>query len=309
MTGAECAAAGGFHVSDAAGCDPNPCLGHAIFGGDDLTTPEATVFTNYSASTDDILVRSLLSEQFYLIPPGYSAWVYADGTVIGTIGFNQFVAQVAATDRPVIYEVKAVENMGQSDLPEGPYGPIHVGDWLTSCHYYRRENLHGSSMTVENFRTTEELTMDRVRPDTFYIATNHHVPWDPRFENVYGYPGIASFNYAPMDITNDQASVWSGSAFNPAAPQTGLRSAYGEAIVAQHRSTLRGDLNCDSILDIFDIPAFVLALTDAAGYAATFPDCDRILADCSGDGIVDGLDIEAFIIRLLDGGGWQSKTE
>jgi hypothetical protein len=112
-----------------------------------------------------------------------------------------------------------------------------------------------------------------------------------------------------MDITNDQASVWSGSAFNPAAPQTGLRSAYGEAIVAQHRSTLRGDLNCDSILDIFDIPAFVLALTDAAGYAATFPDCDRILADCSGDGIVDGLDIEAFIIRLLDGGGWQSKTE
>jgi hypothetical protein len=62
-----------------------------------------------------------------------------------------------------------------------------------------------------------------------------------------------------------------------------------------------GDLNCDGAVDAFDIDAFVLALTDAAGYAAKYPDCDRLLADCSGDGKVDAFDIDPFV-ELLAGG-------
>jgi hypothetical protein len=59
-----------------------------------------------------------------------------------------------------------------------------------------------------------------------------------------------------------------------------------------------GDLNCDGAVDGFDIDAFVLALADAAGYAAAHPGCDRALADINGDGAVDGFDIDPFVLLL-----------
>ena len=61
-----------------------------------------------------------------------------------------------------------------------------------------------------------------------------------------------------------------------------------------------GDLNCDGVLNAFDIDPFVLALTDPAGYAAAWPDCDRMLADCNGDGEVNAFDIDPFV-ELLTG--------
>ena len=63
-----------------------------------------------------------------------------------------------------------------------------------------------------------------------------------------------------------------------------------------------GDLNCDGNVDFFDIDAFVLAITDPAGYEAAYPDCDIMLADCNGDGSVDFFDIEPFV-ELITGGG------
>ncbi len=65
---------------------------------------------------------------------------------------------------------------------------------------------------------------------------------------------------------------------------------------------LVGDLNCDGNVDFFDIDAFVLAITDPAGYEAAYPDCDIMLADCNGDGSVDFFDIEPFV-ELVTGGG------
>ena len=62
-----------------------------------------------------------------------------------------------------------------------------------------------------------------------------------------------------------------------------------------------GDLNCDGSVDFFDIGAFVLAVTDAAGYEAAYPDCDIMLADCNGDGAVSFFDIDAFV-ALITGG-------
>ena len=61
-----------------------------------------------------------------------------------------------------------------------------------------------------------------------------------------------------------------------------------------------GDLNCDGAVNAFDIDPFVLALTDRAGYAAAYPDCDIMLADCNGDGVVDAFDIDPFV-ELLTG--------
>ncbi len=61
-----------------------------------------------------------------------------------------------------------------------------------------------------------------------------------------------------------------------------------------------GDLNCDGVLNAFDIDPFVLALSDPAGYAAAYPDCDLSAADVNGDGEVNAFDIDPFV-ELLSG--------
>lgn len=61
-----------------------------------------------------------------------------------------------------------------------------------------------------------------------------------------------------------------------------------------------GDMNCDAALDYDDVSAFVLALVDPAGYAATYPGCDINNGDVNEDGFVNGLDIEPFV-ELLTG--------
>ncbi len=60
-----------------------------------------------------------------------------------------------------------------------------------------------------------------------------------------------------------------------------------------------GDLNCDGAVDFFDIDPFILALFDASGYAAQFPDCDRRSADANQDGDVNFFDIDAFLQCLF----------
>ena len=59
-----------------------------------------------------------------------------------------------------------------------------------------------------------------------------------------------------------------------------------------------GDLNCDGLVDFGDINPFVLALTNPAGYAAAFPNCNIKNGDINGDGFVDFGDINPFV-RLL----------
>jgi len=60
----------------------------------------------------------------------------------------------------------------------------------------------------------------------------------------------------------------------------------------------KGDLNCDGQVNFGDINPFVLALTNPAGYAAQFPNCDIMLGDINGDGLVNFGDINPFV-RLL----------
>ncbi|MCG3128427.1 MAG: hypothetical protein CHACPFDD_03315 [Phycisphaerae bacterium] len=62
-----------------------------------------------------------------------------------------------------------------------------------------------------------------------------------------------------------------------------------------------GDMNCDGSVDGFDVDGFVLALTDPAGYADTYPECDIGRADVDGDGSLSGFDIDPFV-ELLTGG-------
>ncbi len=65
--------------------------------------------------------------------------------------------------------------------------------------------------------------------------------------------------------------------------------------------SLPGDMNCDGAVSVGDINGFVLAITDAAAYAAMFPDCNIDNADCSGDDTVSVGDINCFV-ALVTGG-------
>ncbi|MBL8878844.1 MAG: hypothetical protein JNG88_06955 [Phycisphaerales bacterium] len=59
-----------------------------------------------------------------------------------------------------------------------------------------------------------------------------------------------------------------------------------------------GDCNCDGRVNNFDIDAFVLALSDPAGYQAAYPDCALTTADVNGDGAVNNFDIDPFVMLL-----------
>ena len=60
-----------------------------------------------------------------------------------------------------------------------------------------------------------------------------------------------------------------------------------------------GDLNCDGVIDGFDIDGFLLALFDPDEFSNQHPACDAALADINQDGSIDALDIEPFIELLF----------
>ncbi|TWT45205.1 FG-GAP repeat protein [Phycisphaerae bacterium RAS1] len=69
-------------------------------------------------------------------------------------------------------------------------------------------------------------------------------------------------------------------------------------IMKQRGPRTPGDMNCDGALNVLDINPFVLALGDAAAYAAAYPDCLASNADTNGDTQVNVLDINPFVALL-----------
>jgi probable HAF family extracellular repeat protein len=62
-----------------------------------------------------------------------------------------------------------------------------------------------------------------------------------------------------------------------------------------------GDMNCDGVVDAFDIEPFVTGLIDPSAYAARWPDCFADSAgDINQDGQFDAFDIEPFV-QMLSG--------
>lgn len=66
--------------------------------------------------------------------------------------------------------------------------------------------------------------------------------------------------------------------------------------------SLIGDMNCDGVVNNFDIDPFVLALTDTTAYEAAFPDCNINNGDVNDDGVVNNFDIDPFTECIAGGG-------
>lgn len=83
-----------------------------------------------------------------------------------------------------------------------------------------------------------------------------------------------------------------------AQPESTLQVQSAPAQVTNGPSGLLGDMNCDGIVSVGDIGPFVLAMTNPADYAASFPSCNINNADLNRDGVVTVGDIGAFVTRL-----------
>ena len=115
----------------------------------------------------------------------------------------------------------------------------------------------------------------------FTIPTGGNSTWA---RSTFGSPSLDSINYLEIhaDTWGAGFTLWlDGVGFNPTP------------------APVPGDCNCDRVVDLSDIDAFVLALTDPAGYAAQHPMCPITTADMNLDGQVDGRDIQAFVNLLL----------
>lgn len=66
----------------------------------------------------------------------------------------------------------------------------------------------------------------------------------------------------------------------------------------EYPSLLLGDLNCDGVINMQDLPLFVLALVDPAAYTTGQPNCDVLRADMNSDGLANGRDAQGFITAL-----------
>ncbi len=74
------------------------------------------------------------------------------------------------------------------------------------------------------------------------------------------------------------------------------------AVTAMHiTQTLAGDMNCDGVVNFYDINPFVQALSNPAGWQAAHPGCPLRNGDVNWDGAVNFYDINPFV-GLLTGG-------
>jgi hypothetical protein len=62
---------------------------------------------------------------------------------------------------------------------------------------------------------------------------------------------------------------------------------------------LKGDMNCDGVVDPFDIEPFVTVLVDPTAYVPDCAICNAERADLNQDGDMDGEDVQGFAAALL----------
>jgi hypothetical protein len=115
-------------------------------------------------------------------------------------------------------------------------------------------------------------------------------------------PGGTYAGGTPVQLTANAADGWrfdrwSGDLESWSNPAT-ILMAGPKAVTA--RFWPFGDANCDSVVNFGDINAFVLAISDTAIYASTYPQCPLVNADLNSDSTVDFLDISPFV-ELLSG--------
>ena len=98
-----------------------------------------------------------------------------------------------------------------------------------------------------------------------------------------------------IDVAPDGTITVVGHGYVPA------RSRYEAIMWKGSPASLRGDMNCDAVLDSLDVGPFVMALLDVNSYVSAFPACNANNADANADGRIDGHDVSFFLMSLFAG--------
>ncbi len=213
-------------------------------------------------------------------------------------GYN--MAAFGDDTRPVIQDVSDVEAPGGGIVDFTPvvsHRQIGTG-WSTWSHgyagdvYYRAGNDLLLTMPLDTY-----AFYFYAEPNLFgsYTITAMASDGTTLSQNVEGSAGATYYGFYACNGRTPLVSIEIDA--DPAA--SGF--AVGEFGIARFpREAVVGDMNCDGLLNAFDIDPFVLALTDEAGYEAAYPCCYLNAADINGDGAVNAFDIDPFV-ELLAG--------
>jgi hypothetical protein len=159
------------------------------------------------------------------------------------------------------------------------YCPVTVADYVSTGASYAGDGQDCLHLGADEYASTYvdiAALMPGAQSDGTFSTGDPAVAWRPD-RRVYYSPGNTGGSYGTGDWARLTANM----------------------CTCQVPHTI-GDLNCDGVINGYDIDPFVLALTGPAEYAAQFADCDYMLADCNGDGYVNGYDIDPFVQLLTD---------
>ncbi len=254
--------------------------------------------------------------------PGGGTYGYLWRPVHNDAGQIAFRANIDG-DKAICTPSEVLARLGQATPIGGTWADLPWGAEIDSTGLVAWWGLVDTgSGTIEGFFTKDGAIVKEgdLAPNGMVYTEFYHLPssnangdWifsagveDPN--TGYTISGIFTLDEVVIldgDLDPDGHEFYYG--YRPDLTDEGWFSFYGDTSPGEaiyrgfipEPDALLGDLNCDGLVDFFDIDPFVMAITDPAGYVAAYPDCDIMLADCNGDGIVDFFDIDAFVALVV----------
>lgn len=175
--------------------------------------------------------------------------------------------------------------------------PAHLGG-LNPTAYLKNlrggESLNPNDLVDIRWISDDDVLVTNV---DILLSTDGGATWPTTIAAATADDG--SFTWTVPDIDTSTARI--RVVARDADGRTGFDGSPADFTINGTPAFLPGDMNCDGVVTVTDIGPFVLALTDPAGYAAQFPNCDLNNADINDDNAVSVTDIGPFV-ALLTGG-------
>ena len=167
----------------------------------------------------------------------------------------------------------------------GGFAPDNL--WKTTDGGATWARVTGTAPTALPSAPVRGVARHPQRPAWLYAGTEVGV-----YESLDGGNTWAATNRGPANVSVDELVFMHHA-------NTLLAATHGRGLyTADIPPFVRGDLNCDGVVDFGDINPFVLALTDLNGWQTAYLGCPVENADVNGDGRVDFNDINPFVALL-----------
>lgn len=178
-------------------------------------------------------------------------------------------------------------------VPDAPNNTLRIepklpSAWPTMTFNNVRLGPHAVNITVSESPNSVTHAFTNVSGAALSFDTAARIPPG---RNVHA----VKLNGAPAPYSFDGAT---GRVRVTQPLQTGV-AAVTTLVVRHGLGAGPGDLNCDGLINNFDIDPFVLAILNAADYSAAYPGCDRANADVNLDDLVNNFDIDPFVALIL----------